>query len=221
VYLFVLLVGRFKFRIVLSIILVLIFKDSLYQGFWVGLLIADLVKNYVCLKPIKFQNIYFYVLLVLFIFISSYPGYVDKKFIEGTIYSFLPYDIGFMGGYPMFSALLIFVLVISNDKLKNHLNHPALQFLGKISYGVYVMHFLVLGSLSAWLFLILNDYFSYTQSFVIVLFSSLPFIILVAHLVTKYIDYPSIALARNISDKVVNLSPIKRLSRRATCKSLR
>jgi len=219
VYLFVLFLGRFKFRLVFSIILVFLFKDSLYQGFWIGLLIADLVKNYACRNPVKLQNIYFYVLLIIFIYISSDPNYVDTKFIKMTIYSFLPVDYVHGGGYPMFSALLIFILVISNDKLKILLSHPVLQFLGEISYGLYVMHFLVLGSLSAWLFLILNDYFSYTQSFVIVIFSNLPLSILVAYLATKYIDNPSIALARNIGNQAVNLSPIKRaLQRLSTVK---
>ena len=214
VYLFVLFLGRFKFRIVFSIILVFLFKDSLYQGFWIGLLIADLVKHYACRNPVKLKNIYFYLLLIIFIYISSDPNYVDTKFIKTTIYSFLPVDYVHGGGYPMFSALLIFILVISNDKLKILLRHPVLQFLGEISYGLYVMHFLVLGSLSAWLFLILNDYFSYTQSFVIVVFSNLPISILVAYLATKYIDHPSIELARNIGNQAVNLSSIKRLSGR-------
>lgn len=67
----------------------------------------------------------------------------------------------------MFSAMLIFILAISNDRWKKYLNVPILRFLGGISYGIYAIHLLVLESLSSWLFIVLNEYLSYSVSFLL------------------------------------------------------
>jgi len=98
--------------------------------------------------------------------------------------------------------------------LQEHLNLPALQFLGGISYGLYVMHLLVIGSLSSWMFLILYDLLDYDFAFSIVFFSGLPVIILMAYLATKYIDTPAIKLAGYIGSKTIGLtalSPVRKL----------
>ncbi|MEH1910993.1 acyltransferase family protein [Nostoc sp.] len=203
VYLFLLLLGSFKYRILVYTLLVILFRDSLYQGFWIGLLIADIMKNYS--SSIKFPKIYCYLLLILFVYLSSYPHYVNQDFLGSTIYKYLPDDKGFGGGYPMISALSLFLLAISSNQLKKLLNLPFLQFLGGISYGLYVIHFLVIGSFSSWLFLSLNSYFSFNISFLLTLLSGLPFIIFTAYLATKYVDNPSIRLADYLGNKIILL----------------
>lgn len=227
VYLFLLLLGNFKYRVLVAILLIILFRDSLYQGFWIGLLVADIIKIQTTsirwTAPLsvptkgcspRLTNVYRYLLLIAFVYFSSYPNYVNQDFLGSTIYKYLPDDKGFGGGYPMLSALLLFLLSISSDQLKKHLNLPVLQFLGGISYGLYVIHFLVIGSLSSWLFLALNSYFSFNISFLLVLLSGLPFIIFMAYLATKYVDNPSIRLASHLGNKVIcitTLSSIKKL----------
>jgi len=212
VYLFLLFLGNFKYRVLVAILLIILFRDSLYQGFWIGLLVADIIKNQT--TSIRLTNVYRYLLLIAFVYFSSYPNYVNQDFLGRTIYKYLPDDKGFGGGYPMLSALFLFLLSISSDQLKKHLNLPVLQFLGGISYGLYVIHFLVIGSWSSWLFLALNSYFSFNISFLLVLLSGLPVIIFTAYLATKYVDNPSIRLASYLGNKVIcitTLSSIKKL----------
>lgn len=214
IYIFALLLGRFKYRLLISILLVFAFKNSLYQGFWIGLCIADIIKNHPFQKEIKSINIYHSLLFILFFYLSSYPHYVDPEFLASTIYAPLPDDKGFGGGYLMLSALIIFILAVSNRRLQEYLNLPALQFLGRISYGLYVMHFLILGSLSSWLVLVLNNYFGYNISFCIAFFAGLSLTILSAYLATKYIDNTSIRLANFLGKKAIaitTLPPIKNL----------
>lgn len=214
VYIFVLVLGRFKYRFLVSIFLIIYFKDNLYQGFWIGLFIADIMKNRTSQSPIKFKNRYSCLLLILFIYFSSYPNYVSQEFLKGTIYAFLPDDRKFDGGYPMLSALLIFILAISNSRFKECLNLPFLQFLGRISYGMYAVHILVIGSLSSWLFLVLNSYLGYSLSFLVVLLSGLPLITLIAYLATRYIDNPLLVIANYIGEKatdIVVLLPIRKM----------
>jgi peptidoglycan/LPS O-acetylase OafA/YrhL len=83
-------------------------------------------------------------------------------------------------------------------QVKEHLQSRIFLFLGKISYGLYAIHFLVLGSFSSWLFLRLHDRLGYASSFLAVFFISLSLMLGLAYLITKYIDEPSIALASRI-----------------------
>jgi peptidoglycan/LPS O-acetylase OafA/YrhL len=208
VYLFLLLFGQLKFRLLISILLVIAFYDSLYQGFWIGLAIAETVKHHKLIMSFISKTMNYYLFLIIFIYLSSYPNYVSHDFLAGTIYAILPDDKGFGGGYPMLSALLIFTLVISGEALKKHLNHPVFQFFGEISYGLYVMHFLVLGSISSWLFQVSNNYFGYHASFLVSFFVGLSIIIFVAHLATKYIDTPSIKFSTYIGTKMIDVTAL-------------
>jgi peptidoglycan/LPS O-acetylase OafA/YrhL len=216
VYIFVLLLGNFKYRLLISSLLTILFKDSFYQGFWIGLFAADLVKNHTLLSnPKGYFSIF---LTVLFLYLSSYPNHVNFELRNATIYKFLPGNIGCKGGYAMLSALLLFILVITNKRVKAYLCKPFFQFLGKISYAMYAVHFLIIGSLSSWIFLNLNEYASYVFSFIVVLLSGVPVVVFISFLATKYIDNPSIKLADFISKKTlafVNLLPVEKLLLRA------
>jgi peptidoglycan/LPS O-acetylase OafA/YrhL len=206
IYFFALVFGRFRYRLIVCVLLIILFKNKLYQGFWIGLFFADIIKNHTFQNPIRLHKInYFWLLMIFFIYLSSYPSEVTQEFLKGTIYAYLPDDKGFGGGYPMLSAVLIFILILLNNRIKQYLNLPALQFLGHISYGLYTTHFLIMASLSSWLFLFLTNFLSYNLSFIIVLLSGMPIIILAAFLVTKYVDNPSIKLANYIGKKGIDL----------------
>jgi len=206
VYLFILIFGRAKFRLMASIVLIFLFKDSLFQGFWIGLAVADIVKHHPLNVPEKSKKMIFYSMAVAFIYFSSYPSYMRHEFLEASIYSVLPDDNGFGGGYPMLAAALIFILAVSSARLKRFLCTPVLKFLGDVSYGLYVMHFVVIGSFSSWLFLRLHDSIGYSSAFLIVLISGITVCISLAYFVTRYIDNPAITFANYIAKKTTNLA---------------
>lgn len=214
VYAFLFLIGEYRFRFLVSILLIVLFKNSLYQGFWIGVLIADLNKHYPFQYFKRFKSLYFYLLFILFIFFSSYPDSVTQEFLGSTIYSFLPDDKNFGGGYPMIAAVSVFILVLSSLRVKKYLSWSLLRFLGGISYGLYAVHFLVLASLSARLFVALNNYMGYGTSFLIVFISAIPVIILLGYLLTIYVDYPAIRLAAYLGKKGTSLDtllPLKKI----------
>lgn len=200
VYFFLLLFGRFKYRPLISVFLILFFKDSLYQGFWLGVLMADITKNFASRISLKSHPVSIFLMSGLFLYFSSYPSYVNHEFLQRTIYAPLPDDRGFGGGYAMLAAFFLFILAISDTGLKEHLVWPALKFLGSISYGLYVMHFLILGSFSSWLFLVLHQNFGYHLSFLITLFSGVLVTVLVAFIATRYVDNPAIKFANEVGD---------------------
>ncbi|GFO71975.1 hypothetical protein BJAS_P1867 [Bathymodiolus japonicus methanotrophic gill symbiont] len=191
--------SNFKYRWLIFAALILILVKSFYQGFFLGILIADLVKHKpICLSVRLKKNMAFF-FGGAFLYLGGYPHYANIEYINSTVYHFLPADTGYDGGYPMLAALFLFCFICLHDKVKILLNMRLLKYLGEISYGVYGVHILVIGSLSAWLFLNLYKYIGYIPSFFVVLSSGLFVIICLAHLITVYVDKPAIKLANFVA----------------------
>jgi peptidoglycan/LPS O-acetylase OafA/YrhL len=206
VFLFLLLFGTSKYRLFLLLLLLVLTKNSLYQGFVIGIIFAEMVKRgRVDRNSLGNLHAFSLLLLPVFLFFSAYPNYVTSDFIGKTLYGFLPDDGGVAGGYPMLAAFLLFGLVAANGRLQEMLHHPHLQFLGKISYGLYVIHFLVIGSFSSWLFLKLHGSLGYGASVLTVLLVGLPLSGLAAYLITKFVDEPFIKLASYTNRKTLEL----------------
>jgi len=203
VFLFVAIFGRYKYRLPILLFLLAIFHRSFYAGFILGVIVADIVKNHNMLIRIKSNRYISMLLFVLFLYLSSYPYCAKSDFIKQTIFYALPFDQWLGRGYPIIAALTIFILVMISSRIKKYLTRPILIFLGRISYGLYAIHFLVLGSLSSYLFSALYLHLGYHLSFLLVLISGFPIIILFAYLSTIYIDEPAIKLASYLADNAL------------------
>ena len=205
VFLFVGLFGRFKYRLLILLFLSAIFHRSLYLGFILGVIVADIVKNHDIFFKLESNRYVSMFLFVFFLYLSSYPYYANSDFIKQTILYALPIDKWLGHGYPMIAALTIFILVKISSRIKKYLTHPILIFVGRVSYGLYAIHFLVLGSISSYLFsaLYIHFGFGYHLSFLLVLITGFPTIILLAYLATIYIDDTAMKSASYLSDKAL------------------
>lgn len=196
-----LITGNFKYRLLLYVALYYLFKETFYQGFILGMLFADLDKNY---KHYYIDKINIYsisVLLAIGLIYASTPIFIDSDTFNKSFYVNLPdfYSIG--GSYAMNGAALVFLASNLLNPVKNMLNKPAFRYLGDISYGLYVMHFLVIGSFSSWFFLLLLPDTGYFYSSLITFIVSIPLIILVSHYVTIFVDKPAVLLAAKLGKK--------------------
>ncbi len=217
IFCLMLIMGNFKYRLpsFIVITLALFFKGrvlSYCSGLMIGVVVADLIKHHHLVIKLQAKSIYSWVLFVAFVFFASYPHYSDYQSLQGTIYGFLPPDSE-MGVYPLIGAFSLFLLIMINDRLKDFLQHPVFQFLGKISYALYAIHFLVLGSVSSWIFLWLTPHLPYGLCFLLVLLMSAPIIIFASIWMTKYVDEPSIQAATYVSQRAIALR--ERSGRRA------
>ncbi|MEN9864956.1 MAG: hypothetical protein RL748_546 [Pseudomonadota bacterium] len=203
VYGFLLLLGNMRYRMVLALLLVVLTKNSLYQGFWIGVLLADLVKHQRLLAGNSRSMTLIW--LTLFLYFVCYPRYASDAFLQNNwLYKWLPSDKAYDGGYPMVAAVLAFVLVQSSKQIQAGLHAPLWQFFGRISYALYVLHFLIIGSVSSWMFLHLNRHMSYGMAFVWVLMSGLALAIVSAWWATRYVDEPVIALSHALEQKLLS-----------------
>lgn len=203
VFLALILFANFKYRWVIFSLLILVFSKSFYQGFFLGVLLADLVKHRPVKISLRLKQAITFLLGWMFFYLGSYPHYANIDSIKTTVYYWLPADTKYEGGYPMFSALLLFCFICLNDRIKTGLQLPVFKYLGKVSYGVYGVHILVIGSLSSWLFLQSYQQLGYLCAFMIAFVVGLTVIIATGHLITLYVDKPAIRLANFIGSKVM------------------
>ena len=179
---------------------------GLYIGFIIGIALADLAKNFPELLG-RFRHGYIaWPLLLLGLFLGSYPNIVEPSDLEGTIYAHFFHRFLFLGGGPgMVGAALVFVAIFLSPMMQVFLSNSICTFLGRISYSVYAIHFLLLGSLSCWLFLFLHNSFSYNESCAITgLLSLLILDTFSSYAITIYIDEPTTRAANQIGKHVNN-----------------
>jgi peptidoglycan/LPS O-acetylase OafA/YrhL len=196
-----LLIGNHKYRLLMYLTLYYFLQDSFYQGFVIGILIADLDKNYKSYYINYVNSVNMSIVLLIGLIYASTPIFISSQAFSESFYSRLPdfYSLG--GSYAMNGAALVFISINMLMPAKNILNKPVFRFLGHISYGLYVMHFLVIGSFSSWLFLILLNHIDYLSASLIVISISIPVIILLSYFVTLYIDKPAVILASKLDKK--------------------
>jgi peptidoglycan/LPS O-acetylase OafA/YrhL len=209
VFLFTAVFGRFKYRLLILLLLLCLFYRSFYAGFILGMIAADIVQNHHFLSWTSNRYVSL-CLLSFFLYFSSYPYCADSAFIRQTACYALPVPTWIGRGFPLIAAFALFVLVLSSRGAQKYLTHPIWIFFGKISYGVYAVHFLVLGSLSSYLFLTLSAHFGYAVSFLLILLSGLPIIIFLAYFSTKYIDEPAIWAASRLAAHMLDFLKSKR-----------
>lgn len=195
VFAMVFFLGRFKYRLLVYLILYFLFKESLYQGFIIGILLADLDKNYKSYYIDRVDTLSMSILFVIGLIYASTPIFLDNITFNNSLYRYLPdfYSLG--GSYAMNGAALVFLSINLLQPIKDQLNKPLFRFFGHISYGLYVIHFLVIGSFSSWLYLALLNYMSSLESSLVVIVVSTPVIIAIAYVVTEYVDKPAVLLA--------------------------
>ena len=203
VFLLVFVTGSFKYRLLVYIALFYMLRDSLYQGFIIGILFADLDKNYKQLYAHKVNSINMSGLLMVGLIYASTPVFFSKELFSQSLYSKIP-EFYFIGGtYAMNGAAIVFFSINLLNPAKKILNKPAFRFLGDISYSLYVTHFLVIGSFASWLFLLLIQHMTYLSASLMSILISLPIIITISYIMTKYIDKPSVLAASKINRVII------------------
>lgn len=205
VYAILYVTGNWKYRDVLYIVLILLCIRNNYVCIFIGMLICDIVYNgaewinKICKNP--------FILLISFIIgmlFATYPAagvYVKDK-LEHTIYGVLgePMVIIF---YVVGSTLLFWVL-LNSSMLQKFFNTKFFQFLGKYSFGIYLVHFPIIATFSSWFLVKLNASMNYNYIMLVNFFLTALFVIISAMAFTKYIEPLGAKLASLISNQIMN-----------------
>ena len=219
VFLSLLLINHFSYwlRSVCLLLLLFALLDQYYAGFAIGMLLADAHQQLEKRASMqararhtntgqeratqtRFSKLHLraglWLLGVTALLGASYPYYAsDTLWLELQARGWP--NLSALGSQvSMLAATLVFLFVLLSPAMQVLLNHKALTWLGDISFALYVLHFLLLGSFSSWALLQMTPIAGYDNAVLLSTAISMLLLFPLASLATQWIDRPSIALGK-------------------------
>lgn len=200
VFAFLALFGTMSKRYWVYGVACIVFLQTYYLAFLLGMLLSD-----VAAQKKEFAKNRFYIfsfLLMLGLFLGSH---LSGQSTEGTIYAFLHTSIFSDPSitWHVIGAFLTILALLHLPRLQKTLSSKPFLFLGRISFSMYLLHFIVLGTFTSFVFLSLQNVFSYNQSVVVSFFLSLVIILALSHWMSLWIDNASIRLSKHFSHRIL------------------
>jgi len=75
-----------------------------------------------------------------------------------------------------------------------------MQYLGKISFSLYLIHYILIGTVASYLFVKIYPVYGYKLALPVATIATFPLSIIGAHFYTKWLDVPSIVLSKRIGN---------------------
>lgn len=179
-----------------------LFFNSYYFAFVIGMVLADTFNS----KTSMFKTdnkIILSILLISGLFLGSYPvGTVTNDSLYGFLNNGLFQTPKLT--YHILGAGMIMYVLLNSRWLQNIFSSSVPVFLGKISYSLYLIHFLVISSFTCALFLFLHSVFSYGTAVFISCFLSLLLIIPLSYLFYKYVDMAGVRISKIFYNRMVD-----------------
>jgi len=198
----------------------LILIKTYFLAFIAGLAICDLSLT----QPVLLQKLrprFFWLALPLCAVLGTWTTTVDTPY--PSVYNHLHVPFFTNGELETFAhvvgAILVMLAVLRLPGLAKFLAKRPFQYLGKISFALYLTHFIVLGSLSSYLFTWLLPVAGYAATLLIVFLVGLSVSFGLAHYYTRWVDTPSVGLSKQAGDYLLRgaiMSDIKQFIRRVT-----
>jgi peptidoglycan/LPS O-acetylase OafA/YrhL len=195
------MVGRDHRRGYVYAFLVLILIGTNFIGFIAGLILADIYHNRDRVYKFIANLSVFYktFALTVAIYMASFPPLRNAENL-----SLVHRPLLFLDNYVLnqtivhlIAAVIIIVLMLTSKRLNKLFELKPLVFLGSISYSMYAIHLLILGSAGSLAFYVAQSYgLPYNYSAAIAMGAYLPTILIASLLMNKFVDQPAIALSR-------------------------
>ena len=176
-------------RVICLIVLFLFMRNSLYVGFVIGLAFAELDR---LPSMDHFRTSHFALLssFALGLLLGMQPHYVQPAHAHTSFVLNAVNKFG-TGGFAMVGAMLIFGSVLGSKQIQRILNHHWLCYVGSISYAMYALHFLLIGSITCWLYLNMIGSLGHFLATIIAVLLSLIVLLVLSDIVTKTVDRPA------------------------------
>jgi len=179
-------------RVIAYVLLMLVFRRSYYLAFVLGIMLSDWHSSEAnVLKRVRGKGP-FLVALLAGLLLGSVPM---ERQGAGTLYGAMQ-NVTLPRVYHVLGAFLVMVAVLHVRQLQAFLSKKPFLFLGRISFSLYILHFLMLTSLSCWLLLAFAPHVSYHAAFLAAFGISLPLIMTASQLTYKYVDQSGIRLSQ-------------------------
>jgi peptidoglycan/LPS O-acetylase OafA/YrhL len=191
---FLILFAKSNYRWIVYGLLSIVTFGTWFLAFVIGMMIADAYAQGL-LHKIK-KSIFVPVSILVVLFMGSYP-----KNTSGTIYEYMKLDaldINYRLLYLTIAASLVVLLVLLSKRLRTWLQRPKVSILGRYTFSLYLTHLFVIFTVSCAIIINLHQVIGYNQSVLLAALISLPVFWLVTVAFERYIDAPSIKLAKYV-----------------------
>jgi peptidoglycan/LPS O-acetylase OafA/YrhL len=194
------LFGNFPKRFLVYAILIIILHIDFIPAFIIGLAMCD----YYHANDKKLDSkISVFLVFALALYIGGY-----QQFEGSSIWSIFNYIAYMDNSFPFIMGASLFVYAaINSSLLQRFFSTRIMQFLGKISFSLYLLHLLIIGSLACYLFTCFYSVLqlSYGLSFSLMFIISLTLTIGASFIMYKYIDLSGIKLSKWVYKKFFTL----------------
>jgi len=191
------------FILTLLFVLFALERNAEYCAFIMGIMLnySDTIK----LKNTFFKALVIVILIITGCFLGGFPHiyYLSVPTIKGSFYSFLNYS-ALIDNSAFINACGAFLLILAvqlSAKLQDFFSSKALAFLGNISFSMYLIHTIILRSVTSFTFLKIIGYCSYNISFIISFISSIVIIFVLSYFMTIYVDKNSLVASKYVYNR--------------------
>jgi peptidoglycan/LPS O-acetylase OafA/YrhL len=199
---FMALFGKSQKRFWAYALAIIVFFQSYYLAFILGMLLSDILAHKdMIMRQYDKKKIIRTSLLLIGLFIGSYPSGRD---IEGTAYFVLKNSLISDPAvfYHVIGAFFVVSVLLDSRRMQKIFSFKYLLFLGEISFAMYLLHFVMLGSFSSFIFIIMKPYMSYANAVSVSFSLSVALLFASSYWMSLYVDRRSVSFSKLVYKKV-------------------
>lgn len=189
---FLALLGNTRYRPLLYAGLIIISFNTWFMPFFAGMILADLYASG-RLRQAKRNLLYAIPILLVGLFLGGFPiGELGGTVYQGFAISSL--KLSWLTVYLSLGAILVVGVVLTTTQVANIFKLKWIAVLGKYTFSLYLVHTLILFTLTTGLFVTFHQSWGlgYNRSFVLSTLISIPVLVGATYLFERYVDAKSI-----------------------------
>ncbi len=187
--------------------LVLVYCKFTQQAFLSAFMLGiglNFVEQYISRVNKYLANSLAVVLLLFGLLLGSSPTSGEVK---GTIFEHVPSALAQYSGYHLLGAFLLVLSFVMSPVLQRIISLRPFRFLGHISFSLYLLHPLFIGSFGCFVFLKIYGRFDYGYSVAIVFLLTTIVCLFLSWLMARYVDDPGIQLSKYVYKRWIKKKP--------------
>jgi len=193
--------GTMKNRAWAYIFAIIFFFQTYYLAFILGMLLSDLMANKnILVEKLNKSKMLRTILLLIGIFLGSYPS---GRGVGDTIYAWMEktYFVDSAVLFHILGAFLVILILLNSRRMQKVFHNKTFLFLGEISFAMYLLHFVLLGSFSSYIFVKLLPYVSYAGAFCLSFVFSCALLFILSYFTHVHIDTRAVAFSKLVYRK--------------------
>ncbi len=200
------LFGRFRYRVWLFLLLFVLlsfFDESFYAAFALGMLLNATGTPAVQARFSRRVAVLGLLAIACFLGGMPPPSTAGAEVHAGTFYAGIESEwiSRHVSTLNVIGAFLLILALQQSKSLQKVFSVRPIAFLGRISFSLYLVHLLILDSFASWLFVKIDPVFGYTLSVVTVMLTYLIVTLLLADLMTRFVDDKAVAFSHYFSKR--------------------